>query len=596
MKLPKNSSLIAFVLSLAGLAAVHVSAQGGDQTDPLPSSEEFPSSPVLRIERGAKSAVSPPAQEGFRTIDGSGNNLRELQMGAVGVHLQRWTDADYGDGVSSLAGAHRPSAREVSNAVCAQSESMPNELGVTDFIWQWGQFLDHDLSLTEGVDPAEPANIVVPTGDSFFDPTGQGGVTMDFNRAIYDPVSGSNGGNPREQINEITAWIDASNVYGSEDERAEALRAHDGTGRLATSAGDMMPFNTAGLPNAGGTSPTLFLGGDVRANEQVGLAAIHTLFVREHNFQADRIRAENAQLDGDQVYQRARRILGAQMQVITYREFLPALLGPDALRPYQGYRDDVDASIANDFSTAAYRFGHSTLSPSMLRLSADGSAIDAGHLALRDAFFQSHRLTTEGGLAPIFRGLSTQVAQAVDAFIIDDLRNFLFGPPGAGGFDLASLNIQRGRDHGIGSYNEARRAFGMPPARDFDDVSSDPEVQARLQAAYADVDDIDLWVGGLSEDRRQDAMVGNLFFRIIRRQFEALRDGDRYWYSRVLNTADRELVEGTRLSDIIRRNTAAGFEVQDDVFHATDGDAGIIFADGFESGGPGGWSAVIGGN
>ncbi|MEO1084724.1 MAG: peroxidase family protein, partial [Acidobacteriota bacterium] len=512
MPLPKNIAFTAFRLSLVALVTVNIVGQVPGQTssgfsDPLPPSKDFPSSPVLRIERGAPAAVSPPAPEGFRTLDGTGNNLADPEMGAVGIHLQRWTAVDYGDGVSTLAGADRPSARAVSNAVCAQSDLMPNALGVSDFIWQWGQFLDHDLSLTEGVDPAEPANIQVPTGDVFFDPTATGTVTMDFNRSIYDPTSGLDAGAPRQQINEITSWIDASNVYGSEDERAHALRALDGTGRLATSDGDFLPWNTAGLPNAGGTSAALFVAGDVRANEQVGLAAMHTLFVREHNRLAEILRGEEPELTGDEIYNRVRRIVGAQMQVITYREFLPALLGPGALRPYQGYRENVDATIANDFSTAAYRFGHSTLSPTLLRLEADGSTIDQGHLALRDAFFQPHRLVDEGGLAPIFRGLSSQVSQAVDAFIIDDLRNFLFGPPGAGGFDLASLNIQRGRDHGIGSYNAARRAFDLPRARDFSDISSDPVVAARLEAAYDDVDDVDLWVGGLAEDRREVGLV-----------------------------------------------------------------------------------------
>ncbi|MEO1370348.1 MAG: peroxidase family protein, partial [Acidobacteriota bacterium] len=367
MPIPKNIAPLAFRLSLVALVAVNIAGEVRGQaspgvSEPLPPSEEFPTSPVRRVERALPAAVSPPAPDGFRTLDGTGNNVVDPEMGAAGARLVRFTEVDYGDGVSTLAGADRPSARAVSNAVCAQSELMPNALGVSDFIWQWGQFLDHDLSLTEGVDPAEPANILVPAGDIFFDPTATGAVTMDFNRSIYDPTTGSGAGAPRQQINEITSWIDASNVYGSEDERAHALRALDGTGRLATSDGDFLPFNTAGLPNAGGASSSLFLAGDVRANEQVGLAAMHTLFVREHNRLADGLRVEEPDLTGDEIYERVRRIVGAQMQVITYREFLPALLGPGALRPYQGYRDGVDATIANDFSTAAYRFGHSTLS------------------------------------------------------------------------------------------------------------------------------------------------------------------------------------------------------------------------------------------
>ena len=584
---------VGFIGSLAILGSLLVMPPSLAQEEILPPSEEFPSSPVRRVERGLTVAPSPPAPAGFRTIDGTNNNQEDPEMGSAGVHLARWADSDYGDDISSLAGADRPSPRAITNAVCAQSGDVPNELEVTDYIWQWGQFLDHDLSLTEGVDPAEPADIPVPLGDIYFDPTGLGTVVIPFNRSIYDPASGTGVNNPREQENEITAWIDASNVYGSDDERALALRALDGTGRLSVSDGDFLPYNTAGLPNAGGTSPTLFLAGDVRANEQVGLAAMHTLFVREHNRLADQIRSAEPQLSGDEIYQRARRIVGAQMQVITYREFIPALLGPGALRPYDGYRQNVDASIANLFSTAAYRFGHSTLSPTLLRLEANGSTIAFGNLALRDAFFQPQRLVEEGGLAPIFRGLASQISQAVDPLVIDDLRNFLFGPPGAGGFDLASLNIQRGRDHGLPSYNAARRALDLPRARRFDEITSDPELEERLRSVYDDVDDVDVWVGGLAEDRRSEGMVGQLFFRIMKRQFEALRDGDRYWYELTLSPSERQMVEQTRLSDIIRRNTDAGPELQDDVFHLGTSST-MIFTEGFEDGSMGIWEDIVG--
>ncbi len=210
---------------------------------------------------------------------------------------------------------------------------------------------------------------------------------MSFNRSFYDAPTGTDAGNPRQQVNEITAWIDASNVYGSDAERAMALRTLDGTGRLKTSAGNLLPFNTQGLSNAGGDSDSLFLAGDVRANEQVGLTAMHTLFVREHNRQARLIARANPALSGDQIYLRARRIVGAEMQVITYREYLPALLGGAALPPYSGYRPALDASISNLFSTGPYRYGHSALSPTLLRLDAQGNEIPEGNLALREAFF-----------------------------------------------------------------------------------------------------------------------------------------------------------------------------------------------------------------
>ncbi len=593
---PFAAFLIAVALWLGAFtfSVAPATAQDGPElkAPTLPASEDTPTSPVRRIERdrdpaaqisqrsqateaaksndagegnGAGAGNDEPGPNEFRSIDGSGNNLERPSMGAAHTQLFRAVTNDYADGVSALAGQNRIGARQVSNRVHAQGRDRTNPQGVTDYLWQWGQFLDHDIDLTDGADPAEPADIAIPAGDPWFDPTGSGTAVLSFNRSLYDPDTGIS--SPRQQVNEITAWIDASNVYGSDDERAAALRTLDGTGRLKTSEGNLLPFNVDGLPNAGGPSPSLFLAGDVRANEQVGLAAMHTLWVREHNRQAARIAENDPNLNGDQIYQRARRMVGALMQVITYREFLPMLLGPDALSPYRGYRPEVDASIANLFSTAAYRFGHSTLSTTILRLNRNLEPIGAGNLALRDAFFAPLRLVEEGGIDPILRGLASQACQSVDPYVIDDLRNFLFGPPGAGGFDLVSLNIQRGRDHGLPSYNDVRQAFGMPRAQRFADITRDRQMQDRLRSAYSHVDEVDLWVGGLAEDRRRGAMVGELWYRIFKDQFEALRDGDRFWYQRALNRRDLDRAERTSLADVIRRNTDIGNELQDEVFY-----------------------------
>ena len=508
----------------------------------------------------------PPTTLAGPSLDGSGNNLQDPALGAADTQLLRLVPSDYADGVSTPAGADRPSARTVSNVVCDQDQARLNRLGASDFLWQWGQFLDHDIDLTDGVDPPELADIEVPQGDSEFDPDGTGTASIPFTRSHYDATTGTSQDNPREQINSISTWIDASNVYGSSLERALALRTLDGTGKLMTSDGNLLPFNTGGLPNAGGDSAELFLAGDVRANEQIGLTALHTLFVREHNRLVERLAVEHPAWTGDELYRHGRRLIAAMMQAITYREYLPALLGRESLTPHDGYDATVDARIANIFSTACYRYGHSALSPELQRLDALGEAIAEGPIALHDAFFSPQRLASEGGLEPLLRGLATQACQAVDPFIIDDVRNFLFGPPGSGGFDLASLNVQRGRDHGLPSYNATRRALGLTPAVSIADISSDLEIRARLERAYSDVESIDLWVGALAEDPLPGSHVGELNHWVIRRQFEALRDGDRFWYQRILSGEEQRFIESSRLSDIIRRNTTIGAELQANVF------------------------------
>jgi peroxidase len=498
-----------------------------------------------------------------RSIDGTNNNESDPAMGSAGVALLRLVEGDYGDGVSTLAGEDRESARLISNEVCDQDESIPNRRRATDMVWQWGQFLDHDIDRTEAADPSESADIPIPQGDEFFDPFHSGTQTMVFSRSAFLA-----GDEPRQQINQTTAWIDGSNVYGSDALRAETLRAHDGKGRLATSDGNLLPFNTTGLPNAGGTSADLFLAGDVRANEQVYLTAMHTLFVREHNRWAERIRVYAPDATGDEIYEAARIVVIAELQIITFEEFLPTLVGSDAIPEYAGYDSGVNARISNEFSGAAYRFGHSMLSSTLLRLDRSGNESIHGHLPLRDAFFAPDRLVEEGGIEPLLRGLAMQRAENVDPYIVDDVRNFLFGPPGSGGFDLAALNIQRGRDHGLASYNDTREAMGFARATTFSDVTTDPEIQSRLANAYSNVDEIDVWVGGLAEDHVDGALVGPLVRSILVDQFSALRDGDRFWYATSLPKSLAGYLRDTaRLSRIIRANANIGSEIGNDVFH-----------------------------
>lgn len=500
-------------------------------------------------------------------IDGIGNNVENPEWGSAGIPLVRMTASDYADHVSELSRDKAASPREISNLVNAQEGSIPNDRMMTDFVWQWGQFLDHDIDLTPEAEPVESAAIKVPRGDVFFDPRGTGTATIGLSRSVYDGVSGSSVILPRQQENEITAFVDGSNVYGSDSVRAAALRTFSG-GKLRTSDGNLLPFNTDGLPNAGGTGSNLFLAGDVRANEQVGLVSMHTLFVREHNWWTDRLADEHPEWNDEQLYQAARQRVVAELQVISYQEFLPTLLGDEAIPEYTGYRADVDPGIGNIFSTASYRFGHSMLSPQLLQLDEYGEPIDSGHLALRDAFFRPDYVIRQG-IDSTLRGLAAQLAQEVDTHIVDDVRNFLFGPPGSGGFDLASLNIQRGRDHGLPDYNSVRLAYGLEPVTSFSEITTSTDLQLALEMAYGHVNQIDPWIGGLAEDHRPDSSMGELLTTVLVDQFVRLRDGDRFWYENVLDTESIAEVESTTLADIIRRNTAIQ-NIQDNVFLRAD--------------------------
>ena len=520
---------------------------------------------------------------GFRTIDGSGNNLTNPDWGKRDTQLRRLIPSDYSDRISMPSGSDRPSARVISSGVSAQFAPMPNSKKLSNWFWQWGQFLDHDLDLTEPEIPLEPFNIRVPQGDRWFDPLSTGTQEIGMNRSIYDRDTGTDTNNPRQQINQITAYLDGSVIYGSDEMRANVLRTLDGTGKLVSSPGKLLIYNTSNLPNANSPRESLFLSGDVRANEQVGLTAVHTLFMREHNRLADEILAKltrddpiltqkekESHLDrGDFIYETARKIVGAQIQAITYDEFLPILLGQTALDAYQGYDNTVDVAISNEFSTAAYRFGHSMLTSNLLLV--DPKTYHQGYLPLREAFFNPEFIA-ENGIDSLLLGLAQQQANELDPFIIDDVRNFLFGMPGMGGFDLASLNIQRGRDHGLPSYNAARLGLGLTPAMTFADITEDVDRQNKLASVYNHVDQIDLWVGGLAEDAYGDSILGELFYTIVKDQFTRLRDGDRFFY---LNPNEwvhlleiHPDLQTTTLADLIRRNTGIT-KIQDDVFRVS---------------------------
>jgi Animal haem peroxidase len=315
------------------------------------------------------------------------------------------------------------------------------------------------------------------------------------------------------------------------------------------------------------TLTEMFLAGDDRANVTILLASIHTLWVREHNRLCGVLAAANPTWDDDKLYQEARRRVIALNQVVTFEEYLPAVLGKTAVPAYPGYSANLNATQSNEFAHAAFRFGHSQLNQLIARVDEQGSSIIFGAVRMRDQFFTPERLVDEEGIEPVIRGMAFQPLQSVDFRINFDVRNFLYGPPDLLGLDLASFNIQRGRDHGLPSYTAARVALGLPAVTSFAQVSSDPTVGQRLAAAYQTVDQVDLWLGGLCEDHLPGSLVGPLFHKIVRDEFLRVRDGDRLWYENgQFSPAELAELRATRLADVILRNTSI-IRVQRDVFH-----------------------------
>ena len=464
--------------------------------------------PLDTAAQPAKRPPTPPKPAGitYRSLDGSGNNLTNTGLNALGADFSRLGPARFSDGISALR-TDLPNARTISNVVVAGNGATPNKEGLSGMMYAWGQFIDHDINLTLS-DGVNPIDIVVPSGD----PVLRGSISM--TRSVIDPLTGV-AGKPATTINNVTGWIDGSMVYGSDATTAASLR--DANGYLLTSAGNNLPIVNGA-----------FVAGDFRVSENPNLTALQTLFLREHNRQVDKLKLAHPDWSGNQLYDQARAIVSAEIARITYNEFLPHLLGPNAIKAYQGYKAGVDARLSEEFAGAAFRFGHSIVSTNLEKIDEQGNEIGMA-VTLKEAFFQAPAdFMANGGADGLLRHLSGDLSNALDVHIVDDLRNFLFGP--AAGMDLAAINIQRGRDLGLGTLNETRQALGLKAYTSFEAISSDATTAAALKAAYGDVNKVELWIGGLAENHQPGAMVGQTFGLIISKQFEALRNGDRLWY------------------------------------------------------------------
>lgn len=507
------------------------------------------------------------AQEA-RTVDGTLNNPYAPNMGAANTIMKRLAPALYADGIGVPVDRMNP--RIISNLMFDQTDNTNDPKGLSAYVWVFGQFIDHDITLVPD-EENETLMIRVPDGDLI-------GPVIPIKRSVFDPATGIN--SPRQHINAITSFIDGSGIYGSDAFRANWLRTFQ-DGKLRTSSDDLLPLSTLSgeynsnidplapfmaklTPND--PNPT-FVAGDVRANENLYLLAVHTLFVREHNRQCDQIKKQHPDWNDEQIFQHARRKIGGFIESITYNEWLPAMGVP--MSEYTGYQSNVDAGISNEFSAAAFRLGHTLINSQILRVDNKGEEIPQGHLSLRDAFFQPLQMITGGGLDPLFKGMATQVQQEFDCKVVNDVRNFLFGAPGQGGLDLAAINIMRGRERGLADYNTIRASVGLQRITKFSEITSKTDVSRLLAQIYGDVNNIDPWVGMLSEDPMEGTIFGPTVTEIMHRQFTELRDGDRFFYKNdpALSPAEVAEIDNTKFSAIIKRNTGISL-MQDNVFQA----------------------------
>ncbi|XP_033756984.1 peroxidasin-like [Pecten maximus] len=523
----------------------------------------------------------------FRTIDGSCNNPFNPTWGMAATQQKRYLRPVYHDGINSPRlmgrdGLPLPSARLVSNVVHSSGGFVRQDCHLSAMVMQWGQFLDHDLVGTPVLKKDNGSSYECCGADSSFD----GCFPVDippnddhFEGTCMNMVRSAPAVGPectigvREQMNKVTSYIDASAVYGSSREEEDFLRIKT-RGLLKEGENRMLPPSGKDNCIQRTSDDVCMTAGDDRPNVVPSLGAIHTLFMREHNRIAAMLGVLNRFWDDERIYQETRRIMSALIQHITYFEYLPLILGKRIMEYYDilpniesleasVYNTSTNAGIANVFAVAAFRFGHSQI-PSIQTF------IGPRESYRRDFRIEStyHRpyfaqFNNGQGAEDVLRWLVKDSQPETNRVFVRGVRDQLFLRNNVS-LDLAAINIQRSRDHGVAPYNSWRKWCGLDSVRHFGVgqdglVHHDPDTARLLQRAYRDPDDIDVLTGAISERRIKGASVGPTFACIIGYQFKELKMGDRFWYERahpITGFTDRQLrsIRRMRLSKILCEN------------------------------------------
>jgi hypothetical protein len=439
----------------------------------------------------------------------------------------------------------------------------------------WSEFINNDMQLTSHQDSSheggmEEAHITIPIDDEIMNPGGVEDSRIKYLRTEFISSTGTAEGNPREYPNEVSSWLDGSSIYSSSVEFQDYLRSGEG-GRLKVTdvdGWDMVPGRvTEYVESTTGDNPNLqFFVGDSRNLENIGLTSLQVLFVREHNRLADGLSERNTDWNDEQIFQRTKKLVQAEIQAITYNEYLPSI-GID-LKNYSGYNSSVNPQLSNEYILlAAFAIG-SQMADGWLQFDEGLNESTSGHLDLRDGFWTTSSLIEAGGIDSTIRGAAYDTQRNMDLAVIPSLRNLMSGAMWGGWMDDCAMDIQRGRDRGLTDYNSLREGLGLERVTNWSDISSDVDSQQKLASAYSDVDSIDAYIGIMAEDRLESSIYGETQQMLVLDQFQRVRDGDRFWYENdaELNSLTSEF-NALRLSDIILRNSEIE-SIQCDIFFA----------------------------
>jgi len=492
----------------------------------------------------------------YRSMDGSCNNLRIPWWGKKETPFKRLLPAKYDDGFNSpkTEGVKKklPNPREIAIIVHSSRRTFPE---TSQFLTFFGQFVDHDLTLTSrtsdkyGTEKKCGCN-TVKDSDCFpipipsIDKWNTDQKCMPFTRssaAIHDFECKFN---YREQLNLITAWLDLSPIYGSTVKLTKNLRSFE-NGTLKSSFNSYT--NTEDLPRLAKTDcmrvnwiNRCYLTGEKRTEENHYMTLFQKLFLTEHNRIARILNYLNPDWEDEEIFQEARKINIAQYNHIIYFEFLPTLLGNKAMTKWDliplknGFFNDYDYKInpqvSNEFATAAMRFGH--VLTNTYHYGYNNNYELVGNWTTGKMLF-SHEFGYKNNYENILKGALLQNSYYFSPAVNNYLNHHLFENLTSEfrRLSLPALNIQRGRDHGLPGYNKYRKYCGLKYAYSFKDFDNIPvDVRYRIESIYDHPDDVDLFVGAMSEYPTEDGVVGETVACILAQGFRDWKHGDRFYY------------------------------------------------------------------
>ncbi|KAM6937988.1 dual oxidase 2 [Xenentodon cancila] len=533
-------------------------------------------------------------------FDGWYNSLGCPKRGAAGSHLVRLVPAQYWDGVyQPVHEPSQPNPRRLSRLLAEGPSGLPSTRNQTVLSLFFGYHLAFEIfdSRAPGC-PPEFMHIQVPKGDPVFDPTATGKVFLPFQRGPWDKESGQSPSNPRTQVNSVTAWIDGSSIYGPSTSWSDSLRSFSG-GLLASGPEWNMPRQGGGRnfmwsaadPSTGEHGPQgLYELGNAWANENVFTAAEGIIWFRYHNYVASRLHEKHPAWSDERLFQNARKNVVAAFQNIALYEWLPGYLGDKKLPPYPGYQKFVDPGISPEFQAAAIRFGITMVPPGVYMrnrschfrtiTNTDGSTSPAMRLCNNFWKRQSVNMKSGQDVDELIMGMASQIAEKEDNIVVEDLKDYMYGPLRFTRNDLVAMTVQRGRDFGLRSYTEMRKALDLPPVKTFEEISpelnsTNPQLLHNVAQLYgSDISKLELFPGGLLESL---GSPGPVFSAIILDQFERIRNGDRFWFENKQNglfTGEEiQTIRSITYHDVLfAATTAQDTDIQKHVFFWRDGD------------------------